>query len=139
MVERNNYMIDAIRPVHHPQDLLGIFTDFGLNRLMLARRSQQPRAVFLRCDVACRSWRSSKRSHACRRRERDRRSDISTFYQVFSGSLRSHSHMHPVRLDGTPRVHTSCPKVPADVEASWGRIKLDRTETRNILAEGAPR
>ena len=47
--------------------------------------------------------------------------------------------MHPVRLDGTPRVHTSCPKVPADVEASWGRIKLDMREARDVRAKGAGR
>jgi len=42
-------------------------------------------------------------------------------------------------MDGTPRVHTSCPKVPADVEASWGRIKLDMREARDVLAGGVPR
>jgi len=47
--------------------------------------------------------------------------------------------MLPVRMDGTPRVHTSCPKVPADVEASWGRIKLDMREARDVLAGGVPR
>lgn len=45
--------------------------------------------------------------------------------------------MHPVLMDGTPRIHRGCSEIPAEVEASWGRVKLDLTETRAVVATGA--
>ena len=45
--------------------------------------------------------------------------------------------MHPVRMDGTPRIHTSCRSVPAEVEASWNRVKFDLIEPRAVVAAGA--